>query len=431
MLAAPGLPARVEVEARGDVLPFEDDRPVEALGTDRAADDDPCWTVRSEQPARVPRSTRCTVLSEQPALSASLSTLGLVGTLLAVLAFSMLVDRPRPIRSLAALPLVADVDGNGRDELVLWDPSTGRWYSVDSDGRSLRSPDDIPMLGGDGDLPRRGDLDGDGADELFVWRPRLGEWLAWDPDSAEPFIVKDDSGGSLGFVADLDGDGRDDLVTWRSDWRAWSAMTLDGTSLFAGREVGHLGDVPLVGDFDGDGREELATWRPFSGQWLSQTAEEESLFEGVEWGQPGDVPVVADFDGDGRMDLAYWRAADGEWAARVAPMAASPGRAQVLFRGVRLGRSGDLPLVGDFDGDGRADVSIWRPSDHLWSGLTRQGRSRFDVDTRIGPGRDPESRCLGEGPDDRSPTGSFARPPPRTVRRGTESGARLLFMITS
>jgi hypothetical protein len=31
------------------------------------------------------------------------------------------------------------------------------------------------------------------------------------------------------------------------------------------------------------------------------------------WGQAGDLPVVGDYDGDGRDDAAVWRRSDGGW----------------------------------------------------------------------------------------------------------------------
>src|SRR5919107_796766 len=71
------------------------------------------------------------------------------------------------------------------------------------------------------------------------------------------------------------------------------------------------------------------------------------------WGRPGDVPVPGDYDGDGRTDVAVWRPSTGVWLLRGLPDA-------------RWGRRGDAPVAGDYDGDGRTDVAVWRPSTGVW-----------------------------------------------------------------
>ena len=320
--------------------------------------------------------------------SSSRNVLGIGGTMVAALAISILAFRASDVQPELGVPVVADINADGRDELVISNHSTGRWVVVGSDGRKLLVHASAPALGADGDVLLAGDVNGDAADELIIWRGRIQEWQVIDVLANEIINVQSPAGGGRRLVGDLDGDQRDDFVTWRPSHYGWTAITLDGKRLFENRPFGRPGDEPLLGDFDGDGRDDCAAWRPYTGQWLSRGLNKTSslgrlLFAGVDWGQPGDVPLVGDFDGDGRDDLAYWRPTDGEWAARRAPVEGSHQPAEVLFRGVRLGRRGDLPLVGDFDGDGRADISVWSVSEGVWSGLTELGMERFDVELKL------------------------------------------------
>lgn len=63
---------------------------------------------------------------------------------------------------------------------------------------------------------------------------------------------------------------------------------------------------------------------------------------------------VADFDGDGRTDLSTFRPSEGIWYSN---------RSTAGFSAVRWGLSGDRPVPGDYDGDNKADYAVWRPSD--------------------------------------------------------------------
>lgn len=64
-----------------------------------------------------------------------------------------------------------------------------------------------------------------------------------------------------------------------------------------------------------------------------------------------------DFDGDGRADLAVFRPAAGNWFLQ---------RSTQGFQSVSFGDANDKPAAGDYDGDGKADVAVWRPSDGGW-----------------------------------------------------------------
>jgi hypothetical protein len=71
------------------------------------------------------------------------------------------------------------------------------------------------------------------------------------------------------------------------------------------------------------------------------------------------VSVATDFDGDGRTDCGIWRPSTGTWF--VVP-SANPGAPRVVTWGV----AGDKPVSGDFDGDGKTDYGVWRPSTATW-----------------------------------------------------------------
>ncbi len=68
---------------------------------------------------------------------------------------------------------------------------------------------------------------------------------------------------------------------------------------------------------------------------------------------PAGVKSRADFDGDGKTDLSIFRPSEGNWY--IAP---SLGGITVITWGV----STDEPISGDFDADGKADLAIFRPT---------------------------------------------------------------------
>jgi uncharacterized protein YkwD len=74
------------------------------------------------------------------------------------------------------------------------------------------------------------------------------------------------------------------------------------------------------------------------------------------FGNPGDMPFMGDWDGDGDATPGLFRQSDGYVYLKNGN---SQGTANLEFY---FGNPGDVPLIGDFDGDGRDSVSIWRPS---------------------------------------------------------------------
>ena len=71
---------------------------------------------------------------------------------------------------------------------------------------------------------------------------------------------------------------------------------------------------------------------------------------------------AADFDGDGRMDHAVYRPTTGEWFI----FNSTTGFQTTVFGSPASSGLGDAPVPADFDGDGRTDLAIYREATAEW-----------------------------------------------------------------
>ena len=178
----------------------------------------------------------------------------------------------------------------------------------------------------------------------------------------------------LGFQkTNIDGDAGTDIGFYRGGlWgflKSSQAYSSGSPQFFS---WGASGLQPIVADFDGDGKADIGYMVPPGG---SQSATYSILLSTRSYsfaaGQPlfvsagfpslGDTPVVGDFDGDGKADPGIWRASQGVW---IIPTSASNYTSFVFNQ---WGQLGDIPVVADFDGDGKADIGFYR--DGVWGVL--------------------------------------------------------------
>jgi hypothetical protein len=64
-----------------------------------------------------------------------------------------------------------------------------------------------------------------------------------------------------------------------------------------------------------------------------------------------------DYDGDGKADISIYRPSVGEWYLL---------KSQAGLYGVAFGAPGDRIAPADYDGDGKTDVAVYRPSNGVW-----------------------------------------------------------------
>ncbi|MDQ3712409.1 MAG: VCBS repeat-containing protein [Acidobacteriota bacterium] len=68
------------------------------------------------------------------------------------------------------------------------------------------------------------------------------------------------------------------------------------------------------------------------------------------------VPAF-DYDGDGRADLSVFRPSNGTWIIQ---------RSRDRFTQIQFGLSSDTPVPADYDGDGKTDLAVFRSSNGTW-----------------------------------------------------------------
>ena len=213
------------------------------------------------------------------------------------------------------------------------------------------------------------DFDGDQRTDIAIWRPGAATVAAFYILQSATSTVRVEAFGQTGddptVVGDYNGDGSADLAVYRAGAASGDPSTWYYRSMAGGAVTyvpwGQNGDFVAPGDYDGDGRADFVIQRNNGGGqarfWMRQTT---AGMDSIVFGTPTDVIVPGDYDGDGRTDLAVVRGSGGQivWFVRPSSTGVISGSPTATFGASAT----DFVTQGDYDGDGRTDFAIWRPS---------------------------------------------------------------------
>ena len=139
-------------------------------------------------------------------------------------------------------------------------------------------------------------------------------------------------------------------------WYLRDTSTGETTSFYYGNPA----DIPFVGDWDCDGVETPGLYRQSDGFVYLRNSNSQGVADiKFYFGNPGDIPLAGDFDNDGCDTVSIYR--PSETAVYVINKLGEDGKglgaAELSYR---YGYFGDIPIVGDEDGDGYDTVSLLR-----------------------------------------------------------------------
>ena len=251
------------------------------------------------------------------------------------------------------------------DPTVYWD-ATGNWAILYSGSLGF----DIEQWGFPGSVPVAADYDGDGKTDLGVFYNVTGRWyirsltngvLAWNFNWGWP--------GAKPVPGDYDGDGKADLAVFDTNLGNWYIYSLGKTNVLLWNfNWGWRGAYPVPGDYDGDGKSDLAVLDQNTGRWyIYSPAKKKVLLWNFNWGWPNCTFVPGDYDGDGASDMAIFDRNTSKWFIY------SPSKGKVLsdrtgaaYWYYNWGFAGVTPIAGDYDNDGKDDLTVYDERTGMW-----------------------------------------------------------------
>ncbi|MFA4793237.1 SpvB/TcaC N-terminal domain-containing protein [Leptospira kirschneri] len=298
-----------------------------------------------------------------------------------------------------------------------------------------------------------GDFNGDGISDLLFFNPKSGNWKAAEGRKEGGYNFKLYANRYQGYAneekikffkgnvsGDYNGDGRSDIAFYLPETRDFVVAEHDGR-VFQFRSYGRLmAGIPDIfrmewfpGDYDGNGLSDSVLFDEPTGQWtlmlnkggsfefLRFAKKFQNVFRG-DYSPNGNLDsvstndsskpgkdhdkvnfLVGDYNGDGRTDISLYDSRSGKWFVgenHRNPNKTDPIYFQMQWKLYKVFNAPEQALFGhdrfsgDFNGDGFSDFLIFDRSNGEWTlGETGDGTINFKIWSRT-PQFKPVTRWL-------------------------------------
>jgi protocatechuate 3,4-dioxygenase beta subunit len=263
-------------------------------------------------------------------------------------------------------------------------------------------------------IPVTGDWDGDGVFELGVfikgyWYIDLNGNGQWDVEDLWAHLGSD---ADLPVTGDWNDDGKTDIGIYGPAWpRDPHAIRrepgLPDADNYPTRIAGKMKNMPPVPEEATSGARVLRRHK----QGDSRADLIDHVFH---YGTAGDVPIAGDWNGDGIRNIGVFRA--GAWHLDMDGDGRFTDRDLVF----QFGQAGDRPVVGDWNADGIDDLAVYRAGQ--WTLDTNGNRELDAVDQVFEMGGANDTPVAGDwngdGSDDPAVYSKEAQPEVRVSKAG-------------
>jgi hypothetical protein len=215
---------------------------------------------------------------------------------------------------------------------------------------------------------------------------------AGEADVTVAFGAKDD----VPVAGDWDGNGTTTIGVYRpadSTFHLRNENSPGEPSVVVG--FGIAGDLPVVGDWDGNGTATVGVFRPDKATFLLRNSNAPGEPDvTLTLREPGGLPVAGDWDGNGSATVGVFRTRESKTLFRLRNSHAAAGEAAPGSEvRVDFGEEKDLPLGGDWDGNGTATVGLYRAPSSTF--LLRNANTAGDPDVKVAFGRAGDLPVVG------------------------------------